>query len=350
MKGHKGVDSCLYYFVVGVRRRWCSPIEKVTTGSDGMKTTCQSENGRTYIINIIALLTHRSMHVHTEICTPTQTTWTQPISLPKKTLSNDQRTSHTDTARYTTSDALQFSGFLLQVLKVPCQHGNWKKREKKEDIKWTSFSVQVCTIQDSIFYKISVMDLIAVDFYKKLRIYWKTHKNQLNIQEMCHTEQIYYLGFCCLMAWTWSLPFMVVQTAMQQMTGFLTWQCVPRFEWCSWAAVHAVSSCPHDAGWSLAVKKMSTKLLHWTYKIKQDQTALTNLAPKSLTTSKDRMANHVHLFSGHSLEFLYDFLLVLQRRKRTQTEWRLEEQMHKWITEQSSQMHFKTKSLILFDR
>ena len=61
------------------------------------------------------------------------------------------------------------------------------------------------------------------------------------------------------------------------------------------------------------------------------------------------MANHVYLFSGHSLEFLYDFLLVLQRRKRMQTEWRLKEQMHKWITEQSSQMHFKTKSLILFD-
>ena len=143
---------------------------------------------------------------------------------------------------------------------------------------------------------------------------------------------------------------MVVQMAMQQMADFLTWQCVPRFEWCSWAAVHAVSSCPHDVGWSLAVKKMSTKLLHWTYKIKQDQTALTNQAPKSLTTSKNRMANHVHLFSGHSLEFLYDFLLVLQRRKRMQTEWRLEEQMHKWITKQSSQMHFKTKSLILFDR
>ena len=177
------------------------------------------------------------------------------------------------------TDALQFSGFLLQVLKVPCQHGNWKKEKekKKEDIKWTSFSVQVCTIQDPILHKIVVMYLTAVDFHKKLRIYWKTHKNQPNIQEMCHTEQIYYLGFCCLVAWTWSLPFMVVQTAMQQMTDFLTWQCVPRFEWCSWAAVHAVSSCPHDVGWSLAVKKMSTKLLHWTYKIMQDQTALTNL-------------------------------------------------------------------------
>ena len=144
-----------------------------------------------------------------------QTTWTQPISLPKKMLSNDQRTSHTDTVRYTTSDALQSSGFLLQVLKVPCQHGNWKKRErKKEDIKWTSFSGQVCPIQDSILYILfrtsmsysrlyiiqdCFMDLTAVGFFQETE---NLLKNTQKSAEHSHTEQIYYLRFCCFVAWT----------------------------------------------------------------------------------------------------------------------------------------------------
>ena len=104
--GHKGVDCCLYYFVVGIRHRWCSPIKKVMIGSDGVKTTCQSENGRTYIINIIALLTHRSMHVHTEICTHTPTpthtlmhTLTVTHTLWPSTLTHPSTHTHTHACR-----------------------------------------------------------------------------------------------------------------------------------------------------------------------------------------------------------------------------------------------------------